>query len=178
MEVEAYLGSKDPASHAYRGRTKRNEVMFWEGGHLYVYFTYGMHFCANVVTRRKGTAEAVLIRGVEPVEGVEVMRRNRMRGGRGARERGTKTRSPRQPGTLSPPYGALGLLTNGPAKFAQAFGLGREENGSDLTGAEIFISRGEETPSKLIGRSVRIGINVAIEKRWRLFVKGSKWVSR
>lgn len=85
VEVEAYCEG-DPASHSYRGKTKRNEVMFREGTHLYVYFTYGMHFCSNVVTRKKGVGEAVLIQAVEPIEGVERMKENRSKRKNGAME--------------------------------------------------------------------------------------------
>lgn len=183
VEVEAYLGLRDPASHAYRGRTKRNEVMFWIGGHLYVYFTYGMHFCSNVVTRRVGVGEAVLIRAVEPMEGIEVMRRKRLQGSGGAgvqrrmrRSGGAEVqgrdRSPLFPGSPEPP------LTNGPARFAQAFGIGRKENGADLVNGRIIIAKAKALPASMIGTSTRIGINVATEKRWRFFVKGNRWVSR
>jgi DNA-3-methyladenine glycosylase len=154
VEVEAYRGSIDPASHAYRGKTKRNEVMFSEGGHLYVYFTYGMHFCANVVTREAGVAEAVLIRGVEPVLGIEVMQRLR--------------------GRNVPAF----HLTNGPAKFCQAFGIERKENGASLLGDQIYLVRAKRIPKSRIGLSTRIGIRAGIEKKWRFFVRGNRWVSR
>jgi DNA-3-methyladenine glycosylase len=154
VEVEAYRGSIDPASHAYRGRTKRNEVMFWEGGHLYVYFTYGMHFCANVVTREAGIAEAVLIRGVEPVAGLEVM--ERLRG--------------KDVSTID--------LTNGPAKFCRAFGIKRKQNGVSLLGNEIYLSRGRRVTKSRIGVSTRVGIRTGIEKRWRFYEKGNRWVSK
>lgn len=155
VEVEAYRGVLDPASHAYRGKTKRNEVMFWEGGHLYVYFTYGMHFCANVVTRNEGIGEAVLLRAVEPVKGIGTMQRNR-------RKSRLETKK----------------LTSGPAKFCQAFGIAQKENGTDLMGNTIFIANGEKIARSQIGSSTRIGINVAMEKKWRFFVKGNVWVSR
>ncbi|MBI3004534.1 MAG: DNA-3-methyladenine glycosylase [Ignavibacteriales bacterium] len=155
VEVEAYRGVLDPASHAYRGKTKRNEVMFWEGGHLYVYFTYGMHFCANVVTRNEGIGEAVLLRAVEPVKGIGTMQRNR-------RKSRLETKK----------------LTSGPAKFCQAFGITQKENGTDLMGNTIFIANGEKIARSQIGSSTRIGINVAMEKKWRFFVKGNVWVSR
>ena len=154
VEVEAYRGSIDPASHAYRGRTKRNEVMFSEGGHLYVYFTYGMHFCANVVTREEGIAEAVLIRGVEPISGIDLMRRLR--------------------GKNVPDLN----LTNGPAKFCEAFGIKRKENGVSLLGNEIYLVRGRRVRKSKIGASTRVGIRTGIEKRWRFFEKGSRWVSK
>lgn len=154
VEVEAYLGAKDPASHAYRGPTKRNEMMFGEGGHLYVYFTYGMHFCANVVTGKTGVAEAVLLRAVEPLDGIETM----------LRKRG---------------FASLNRnLTNGPAKLCQAFGIGRNENGTDLLGSEIFIVDAVTSRKEPIGVSTRIGVSRGKEKRWRFFVKGNEWVSK
>lgn len=156
-EVEAYLGEKDPASHAFNGKTNRNEVMFRQGGHLYVYFTYGMHFCANVVTEEEGIARAILLRAVEPIGGIEWMWKSR-----------GLERTPRNETNL----------TNGPAKLCQAFGVARAENGADLLGEEIFLARGENiSPSQIIS-SPRIGITRGVEKRWRFFVKDNHWVSR
>jgi len=159
VEVEAYRHN-DPASHSFRRKTKRNEVMFYEGGHLYVYFTYGMHFCANVVTGKEGIGEAVLIRAVEPLIGIEVMLKNRF------------------PNHKSLDHQSIINLTNGPAKFCQAFGLARNENGLDLCDGKISITDGESIPSKLIKRSSRIGIRSGLEKKWRFFIKGNAWVSR
>jgi DNA-3-methyladenine glycosylase len=154
VEVEAYLGKDDPASHAFRGRTKRNEVMFRDGGHLYVYFTYGMHFCANVVTGHAGVGHAVLIRAVEPVRGRAGMRRRRK-------------------GQWKPEE-----LTNGPAKFCQAFGIGRKENGADLLGTTIRLARGEPVRRSQIVSTPRIGIRLAREKKWRYYIRGNAFVSR
>ncbi len=157
VEVEAYLGEKDPASHAYSGRTKRNDVMFWEGGHLYVYFTYGMHYCANIVTEESGKARAVLIRAVEPISGIEIMKRNR---------------------NLKFIENKIINLTNGPAKLCKAFELKREQNGTDLCNDEIFIANGEKIHRANIITSTRIGIKNGTEKRWRFFIKGNRWVSK
>jgi len=159
VEVEAYCKG-DAASHAFRGRTKRNDVMFWEGGHLYVYFTYGMHFCANVVTGNKGIGEAVLIRALEPLTGIEVMTKNRF------------------PNLQSHNHKSLINLTNGPAKFCRAFGISREENGLNLLNSEITITDGDQIPLKLIKRSSRIGIQQGVEKKWRFFIAGNPWVSK
>jgi len=160
VEVEAYR-SNDPASHSFRGKTNRNSVMFCEGGHLYVYFTYGMHFCANVVTGKEGIGEAVLIRAVEPLVGIEVMTKNR------------------QKGRLHLLDGAYLInLTNGPAKFCQAFGLAHQENGLDLLDSEISITASGFVSSRLIKRSSRIGIQQGLEKRWRFFIEGNPWVSK
>jgi DNA-3-methyladenine glycosylase len=164
VEVEAYCKG-DPASHAFRGRTKRNDVMFWEGGHLYVYFTYGMHFCANVVTGNKGTGEAVLIRAVEPLVGIELMKINRYG-------------SNKSFNLKSPNLKILINLTNGPAKFCQAFGIARKENGTDLLNSEISITDGEPVSSTLVKRTSRIGIQRGVEKKWRFFIAGNPWVSR
>lgn len=153
VETEAYH-QDDPASHSYRGPTSRNEVMFQRGGYLYVYFTYGMHYCANVVTGKRGTGEAVLIRAVEPVEGIELMKRNR----------GASTR--------------LNDLTSGPARFCEAFGIEREHNGTDLRSGPIRISRGAKIPPGQIGTSPRIGIRVGTDKHWRFFIKENLFVSR
>ena len=155
VEVEAYREG-DPASHSYRGKTKRNEVMFGEAGHLYVYFTYGMHFCGNVVTRNMGTGEAVLIRAVEPVHDIEVMRKKR-----GFTWNETNDSK----------------LTNGPAKFCQAFGIGREQNGIDLQGDEIFIAKEKTERTFSLGRSTRVGIRKGAEKEWRFYIKGNTFVS-
>jgi DNA-3-methyladenine glycosylase len=156
VEVEAYLGDIDPASHAYRGRTRRNEVMFSEGGHLYVYFTYGMHFCSNVVTQDEGIGHAVLLRAVEPVEGIPLM----------ARRRGLKT-------------GDVKSLCSGPAKLCQAFGIARKENGTDLYGDAIWIERRDPPLAQsLIATSTRVGISEGKEHEWRFYVRGSSFVSR
>lgn len=128
--------------------------MFWEGGHLYVYFTYGMHFCANVVTRKQGIAEAVLIRAVEPLQGIEEMRKLR---GKGVTDVN---------------------LTNGPAKFCKAFGIKRKENGLSLLGHEVYLAAGIKIPRANIEVSSRIGIRAGMNKQWRFFVKRNTWVSR
>jgi len=162
VEVEAYLGKKDPASHAFRGKTERNSVMFREGGCLYVYFTYGMHFCANVVTGPSGSASAVLLRALEPVNGIERMVTQRF---------GTRIRR-----GASVPAKTIRSATNGPAKLCQALGIGRKENGEDLCGETIWIAEGPGDRGILL-RSARIGITRGTGHRWRFFLKGNKFVS-
>ena len=155
VEVEAYLGDRDPASHSFRGKTPRNEVMFRNGGHLYVYFTYGMHFCANVVTGSEGVGHAVLLRALEPVTGIAAMARNR----------GTDPAHP-------------GLLCAGPARLCQAFGLDRRHNGTDLCGERIWIARDPAAPPPRITRSRRIGISAGRESLWRFSDRDSPFLSR
>lgn len=159
VETEAYR-QDDPASHSYRGITDRTRVMFGIGGHLYVYFTYGMHHCANVVTGPDGRGEAVLIRAVEPVSGIERMAVNRAK----------DVKSGRRSELIS--------LTNGPGKLAQAFALTREHSGADLTDGSIFIAEGERIPRKRIVAATRIGISVAQEQPWRFYIDGNEWVSK
>jgi DNA-3-methyladenine glycosylase len=168
VEVEAYLYN-DPASHSYPGKTKRNEVMFSEGGHLYVYFTYGMHFCCNVVTEKKDKGCAVLIRAVEPGENIVVMQHLRK---------------------IDISKNQFNL-TNGPAKLCQAFDLGRKENGTDLCGEKIWIgtkklsaprpsikAHGSSLSSIRVLSSTRVGITNGSEHKWRFYIKGNQWVSK
>ena len=161
VETEAYVGKNDPASHAYRGMTPRNEVMFGDPGHAYVYLTYGMHHCLNFVTERKGFPAAVLIRALEPADGIETMKRRRKR-----RE--------------------LTNLTSGPAKLCQALGIDRTMNGADLCSDVIYVEdrglnrtvqAGGNKPSKIVSSS-RIGIKEGKDKKWRFYIEKNKFVSR
>ena len=140
VEVEAYR-EDDPASHTFRGRTARNAVMFGPAGHLYVYFTYGMHHCANVVTGPEGHGAAVLLRAVQPLAGLEVMR---------ARRSGRPQ------------------LADGPAKLCQAFAIGPEHNGIDVCrgrGVGLFDDGTAPPTAPRVGP--RIGISKAVELPWR-----------
>jgi DNA-3-methyladenine glycosylase len=156
VEVEAYAGAADPASHAFRGRTARNATMFGPPGHLYVYFTYGMHFCANVVCGPEGEASAVLLRGLTPLTGVEEMRA----------ARGPAARAERD-------------LCSGPGKLCQALGIVRSLDGADLVTGDQGVSLGDDgtAPPAQPGVSGRIGISVAAEVPWRFYVPDAVGVS-
>ena len=156
VEVEAYRGRFDPASHAYRGETRRNRTMFGPPGRLYVYFTYGMHWCANVVGGDVGVASAVLLRAGEPLVGIDLMRARR----------GTKIPDRR--------------LCAGPACLTQALGIGGEDDGDDLVRGQIRILDDGTPPPRRPGRSARIGLHsgVGTEHQWRWFVEGDVNVSR
>jgi DNA-3-methyladenine glycosylase len=159
VEVEAYHGDSDEAAHSYGGITKRNEIMFEAGSYLYVYFTYGAHHCCNVVTGKRGQGTAVLIRAVEPVEGIDSMIRNRF---------GRKIKNDKE----------IFNLTSGPGKVCQAFSIDRTHSGTDLTGNKIFILNGEKIKSKDIGVSKRIGITRSVDLPWRFFIKNNPYLSR
>jgi DNA-3-methyladenine glycosylase len=153
VEAEAYR-QDDPASHSYRGRTTRTEVMFGPPGRLYVYFTYGMHFCMNVVTAREGEGSAVLLRAVEPLEGLDRM----------AEHRGVS--QPR-------------LLCSGPGRLCQAFAVGREQNGADLVaGPELRVEAGTPPAREEVLAGPRVGLSVALEQPWRFVVATSRYLSR
>ncbi|MFH1194200.1 MAG: DNA-3-methyladenine glycosylase [bacterium] len=159
VEVEAYDGNIDEASHSYIGKTKRNEIMFESGGLLYVYFTYGVHFCANIVTGTQYEGQAVLLRGIEPIDGFEIMALNRY----GRNEITDKEKI---------------NLANGPGKICRAFGLAREANGTDLLGEEIFLLDAKKIPSQNIVTTNRIGIRKSIDLPWRFYIKNNPYVSR
>jgi DNA-3-methyladenine glycosylase len=164
VEVEAYHGANDAASHAYRGETRRTAVMFGPPGFLYVYFTYGMHWCANVVCGPDGEAAAVLIRALAPTAGFEAMR--------AARPAARRDRD----------------LCSGPAKLCQALGITGTDNGTDLLapapasgrrrGAGVRLLDDGTPPPRRPGRGRRIGIKEATEHRWRFWVPGDPNVSR
>jgi DNA-3-methyladenine glycosylase len=156
VEVEAYHGANDAASHAYRGLTPRTAVMFGPPGYLYVYFTYGMHWCANVVCGPAGSAQAVLLRALAPEQGLPAMRAARSRARRDVD------------------------LTNGPAKLCQAFAVTGAEDGADLVAEDrglVIVDDGTDPPARP-GVSGRVGITVAERVPWRFFVPDDHHVSR
>lgn len=150
-EVEAYIGKDDPACHAAVGKTKRNEVMWGQAGHLYVYFTYGMYHCANIVTEKDGFPAAVLIRSVEPVKGEDLMKKRRGK---------SMSRTPIREKNIS----------DGPGKLCIAYEMTKQShNGMDLCkgdGGGVY-DDGFEPQS--IQDSSRIGIRVGLDKKWRFF---------
>jgi DNA-3-methyladenine glycosylase len=152
VEVEAYRGSDDPASHSYRGATKRSAIMFGEAGHVYVFFSFGIHWCLNFTTEAEGEPGAVLIRALEPVEGIGQMRENR-----GVSE--------------------AARLTNGPGKLTRALSIDGSFNGEDLaTSRRLFVmGAGGRVRAKA---SERIGISKGRELQWRFFVEGNPFVSK
>lgn len=157
VEVEAYRGPGDRAAHTYGGRrTPRNEAMWGPPGFAYVYFVYGMHWCMNVVGAADGVPEAVLLRALEPVEGVELMRARR--GGRGKDEH----------------------LLRGPANLCKALGVSGERNGADLCRGALTLRDAAAVPARRVRRTPRIGVGYAgadAELPWRLFVADSAAVS-
>lgn len=153
VEVEAYRGARDPASHAFRGETPRNRPMFGPPGRAYVYFTYGMHHCLNVVCAREGVAAAVLVRALEPLEGLDAARARR--------------------GVAEP-----ARLMRGPGCVARALGLSRAHDGADLVAGPLRVSA---APPRRGGRRVasgpRVGIRAGLEHAWRFWLEGHPCVS-
>lgn len=151
VETEAY-DQTDAASHSYKGRTPRTDIMFGPAGHLYVYFTYGMHYCCNVTVGEDGYGAAVLIRAVEPLGGEGILRQRR------AGKTGTE-------------------LTNGPAKLCQALGITKAMNGHDLSKSPLRLVMRPPLGDSGVVTAARIGISQAKEMPWRFYVKGSPFVS-
>ena len=149
IETEAYL-KDDPASHSFNGKTKRNEVMFLEAGKSYIYFTYGMHFCFNVVTNKNGVGEAVLIRALEPIKGIELMKKRR--------------------GDCK-----INNLCNGPAKLVEAMGIKKEHNGINLFKGNLRIEKGINVKDEGIGIGKRIGISKGKDLDYRFFIKHNEF---
>lgn len=155
VEVEAYRGQDDPASHCYRGRTARNGVMWGPAGHLYVYFVYGMHFCANVVAGSDGQAGAVLLRAGEAVSGLQL-----------ARTRRKAARTDRE-------------LGRGPARLTSALGISGEHNGADLLDphSPVRLLRADPVSNSDVRSGPRVGVATAMDNPWRFWVDGSPAVS-
>jgi DNA-3-methyladenine glycosylase len=151
-EVEAYAGAEDPGSHAYRGSTPRNEVMFGPAGHLYVYFTYGMHHCCNVVVGIEGTASAVLLRAGEVVEGIELARARRPRSG----DRD---------------------LARGPARLCTTLAIDRAHNGTELAAGDLTLQLADPPPAEQVQHGPRVGLREAADRPWRFWLAGEPTVS-
>ena len=155
VETEAYRGTDDPASHSFRGKTSRNEVMFGKPGITYVYFTYGNHHCLNIVTEKTDIPAAVLIRAIEPLKGLESMKRNRS-------------------------VEKIIDVASGPGKLTKAFQITRKDNNIDVTdsSSNISIHTPIEEKSFQIIQTTRIGIRLAQELPWRFYIKGNPHVSK
>lgn len=151
VETEAY-DQTDAASHSFKGQTERTNTMFGEGGHLYVYFTYGMHYCCNVVVGKEGVGAGVLIRAVEPLDGDEYMQERRGRGGI--------------------------ELTNGPAKLCQALGINKQLDGHDLSTSPLTLIIQKALDKKDITQTTRIGISQAKDVPWRFYIRNNPYVSK
>lgn len=167
VETEAY-DQDDPASHAFGGPSERNTAMFGPAGHLYVYVSYGMHHCCNVVCGPKGFGSGCLVRAVEPLEGVEVMRELR-EAGRAGKEQAERAR--KHPLKLRD-------LTNGPGKVCAALGIDKELYGHDLTVEPLVLDFAPLLPGETIGSSPRVGISKNIDAPKRFFIEGNAFVSR
>jgi len=160
VETEAYLGQEDAGSHAYRGITRRNRIMFGPAGKAYIYLVYGNHYCFNVVTENDGVGGAVLIRALEPRKGIQLIKKNR--------------------GIDGP----LAYLTNGPGKLSEALGITGSMNGADLTGNKLFIvsqnssrKKGKSSGDFSIISTGRIGIKEGRNLPYRYYIEGNKFVS-
>ncbi|MCM3869940.1 MAG: DNA-3-methyladenine glycosylase [Pyrinomonadaceae bacterium] len=157
VETEAYRGPLDRASHAYGGRrTKRTETMYGLGGTVYIFFVYGMYYQFNVVTNVKDVPHAVLVRALQPIDGIELMRHRR---------HGQPDRN----------------LTNGPGKLCIAMGIDRKLDRADLLGTDVWLEAGEKIPPRKIVSGPRIGIDYAgewVDKPWRFWIKDNPFVSR
>lgn len=151
VETEAYH-QDDPASHTHKGQTKRNSAMFGEAGTVYVYFTYGMHYCVNIVSGEAGVGEGILIRALKPVQGVELMKQRR------------STTVER-------------LLTNGPAKLVQALAIGPEQNNTAINTGSLHLRPGRQIPPHMITTGPRIGISKAVHELKRFYIKDNPFVS-
>ncbi|HUC57490.1 MAG TPA: DNA-3-methyladenine glycosylase [Streptosporangiaceae bacterium] len=167
VEVEAYMGSQDPASHSYRGRTARNAVMFGEAGHVYVYFTYGMHFCVNLVCELPGDATAVLLRAGWIVEGTDLAI---------ARRSGGADLSASHSGKR------LARLASGPARLCQALGVASPQNGADACSPDSAVrvcapAGFSGLPASEVASGPRVGVSTAAEVPWRFWVAGDNAVS-
>jgi len=152
VETEAYHQS-DAASHSYRGRTPRTEIMFGPAGHLYVYFTYGMHYCMNIVTGPVGEGSAVLLRAAEPLKGWDILRRHRA--GRPDSQ-----------------------LTNGPAKLCQALSISKEQNGMPLWQSTIRLIAMPPIANDQLVQTTRVGITQAKDVPWRFYIRGNTFISQ
>lgn len=157
VEVEAYMGAQDKAAHSYGNlRSERTKIQYGEGGYAYVYLIYGMHICMNIVANREAIPEAILIRALEPLEGIELMKKRR------------KTDN-------------IKLLCNGPGKLSQAMGITKENYGDDLCGETLYLEDGIVIPKSKILKSKRINIDYAEEAKdylWRFTIKDNPYVSK